>query len=234
MVDFTGGTWRSLIDGSEVSAIPDDGLAHRYKADDLSLSDGDSVSTWSDLAGSDDLTQTTSSKQPTYKTGIINGQPVVRTDGTDDFLQTAFGTVINQAVEVYLVCQWASVDDNGDRIFDGETDRFLLYDRDADSSSAFMFAGDNVGTGGIADTNANIWNLIYDGSNSELRKNDTTEATGDVGANAMDGLTIGAAKDDTFHKAVDFAEIFIYAQKLSASDRDDIHSYFSDEYGITI
>ena len=34
MVDFTGGTWRSLIDGSEVVAIPDEGLNHSYIIDD--------------------------------------------------------------------------------------------------------------------------------------------------------------------------------------------------------
>jgi len=35
MVDFTGGTWRSLIDGSEVSAIPDSGvLIDNFEDDD--------------------------------------------------------------------------------------------------------------------------------------------------------------------------------------------------------
>ena len=40
MVDFTGGTWRSLIDGSEVSAIPD-GLILYPEEDDLDNFIGD-------------------------------------------------------------------------------------------------------------------------------------------------------------------------------------------------
>ena len=34
MVDFTGGTWRSLIDGQEVSAIPDSGGTHQWNYDE--------------------------------------------------------------------------------------------------------------------------------------------------------------------------------------------------------
>lgn len=56
-------------------------------ADDLALSDGDPVGTWADLSGAgNDATQGSSGQKPTFKTGIINGLPVVRFDGSDDFL----------------------------------------------------------------------------------------------------------------------------------------------------
>ncbi len=49
------------------------------------LSDGNAVSTWSDLSGNGkDLTQTTGANQPLYKTGILGGNPVVRFDGSND------------------------------------------------------------------------------------------------------------------------------------------------------
>ena len=65
------------------------GLVAWYKADALSLNDGDAVATWTDSSGnSNDATQGTGSAQPTFKTSIINGKPVVRFDGGDD-LSTA-------------------------------------------------------------------------------------------------------------------------------------------------
>lgn len=51
------------------------------------LSDGNAVSTWSDLSGNgNDATQATGTRQPLYKTAIIGGAPSIRFDGTDDNL----------------------------------------------------------------------------------------------------------------------------------------------------
>lgn len=50
------------------------------------LNDGDAVATWSDRSGnSNNATQATASKRLTYQTGEINGLPIVRGDGIDDF-----------------------------------------------------------------------------------------------------------------------------------------------------
>jgi hypothetical protein len=54
------------------------------------LSDGSSVSTWSDLsANGRDVSQATAANQPTYKTAIQGGNPVVRFDGSNDQMETA-------------------------------------------------------------------------------------------------------------------------------------------------
>ena len=57
------------------------------KADGLSsLNDGDNVTTWTDNSGNGhNATQSTSSYQPTLQEGEINGLPVVRFDGNNDF-----------------------------------------------------------------------------------------------------------------------------------------------------
>ena len=50
------------------------------------LNDGDAVATWSDRSGNgNNATQATASKRFTYQTGEINGLPIVRGDGIDDF-----------------------------------------------------------------------------------------------------------------------------------------------------
>lgn len=66
------------------------GLKLWLKADAITGSnDGDSVTTWTDSSGNtNNATQSTAANKPTYKTNIINGNPVVRFDGVDDNLIT--------------------------------------------------------------------------------------------------------------------------------------------------
>lgn len=60
------------------------GASYHYDARWLSLTDGTGVGTWTDLAGSNNATQATSANQPTFKTNILNGNPILRFDGTND------------------------------------------------------------------------------------------------------------------------------------------------------
>jgi hypothetical protein len=58
-----------------------------WKADALGLANADPVATWTDSSGNaNSLSQATAGKRPTYRTNVINSKPVVRFDGTDDFL----------------------------------------------------------------------------------------------------------------------------------------------------
>lgn len=54
------------------------------------FADNDAVGTLQDFSGNGrDFTQATSGNKPTFKTGILNSQPAVRFDGTDDFLEAS-------------------------------------------------------------------------------------------------------------------------------------------------
>jgi hypothetical protein len=65
------------------------GLVAWFKADAISgKNDGDAISSWTDSSGNTNhAVQATGSLQPLYKTAIQNGKPVVRFDGTDDYVQ---------------------------------------------------------------------------------------------------------------------------------------------------
>ena len=61
-----------------------------YKADSISGSDGDPVSSWSDSSGNgNDLAQGTSARQPTLQTEELNSLSVVRFDGVNDIISDA-------------------------------------------------------------------------------------------------------------------------------------------------
>ena len=81
MVDFTGGTWRSLIDGSEVSAIPDTELL-RWPINEGS---GDSIT--------DEVTGKTATTTASWDEGQWFEDWALDFDGTDDRLSysTSFG-----------------------------------------------------------------------------------------------------------------------------------------------
>ena len=79
--------YRHVFGGSAVAATDPatvSGLKARYDALAITgLSDGAQVATWSDTSGNGKhATQATSGNRPIYKTGIYNGHPVVRFDGS--------------------------------------------------------------------------------------------------------------------------------------------------------
>jgi hypothetical protein len=63
-------------------------------ANDLSLADGDAVSTWPDTSAYEN--DATAGTAPTFKTGTLNGQPTVRFDGNDDELSIASSASLNE------------------------------------------------------------------------------------------------------------------------------------------
>lgn len=52
----------------------------------LKLSDGAAITSWTNRTGTNNLTQATAANQPTFKTAIQGGSPVVRFDASNDFL----------------------------------------------------------------------------------------------------------------------------------------------------
>jgi hypothetical protein len=99
------------------------GLFKHIDASALSgmYSDGDSVSVATDLAGVQNMVQSTAANRPTYETNAMNGMPVLRFDGTDDFLeaQNLTTTYLNgdQAFTVFSVStlqSWGPLDPSTD------------------------------------------------------------------------------------------------------------------------
>jgi hypothetical protein len=90
---FVGG--RSAFAPTDISD-----LLRWYDASAITgLSDNDGVTTWEDLSASGvDLT----GNGVIYKTGIVNGKPVVRFDGVDDWLSST-GDVTLSTVTTFVV-----------------------------------------------------------------------------------------------------------------------------------
>jgi len=241
--DITGAT----IDGTDVTeitvdgdtvfsavAIPDEGDLHaRYDATKLLLNDGDTVSTWSDQTGNGhDLT---AGEAPTFKTSIINGNPVVRFDGIDEYLSTSFGT-LPQPNHIFMVIKKQT---NG-----SDTSlRFIAYGLSSGNRHAPYVNGGTwrftaeVGTAIVSgvgiDTNPHINATLGNGTSSTLRLDGSQIASGDAGADDLTGLKVGTRNSEIQFGDFDIGEILVYGQDKSGI-QTDVEQYLSDKWGITI
>ncbi len=219
---------KGATDTQPAAVQPDSvsGIYYWFKADTLSLNDGDAVTTWTDSSGSArNATQATASAKPTYKTSLLNGKPVVRFDGGDS-LATASSTV-TQPLTTFIVSR-ASVMKNQIRFTMGSN-----YVYNDTTSGASFYAG---GTPYTFTTNVlqwNIWDYASNGASSDIVVNGGTPTTGNPGSTGTaTGAKIGDHTSGGFGLEGDIAEIIVYSGSLSNADREKIRRYLTEKYGI--
>jgi len=213
------------------NAIPDSEDLHaRYAADELTASDGDSISTWPDETGNGfDLTGGT---EPTYIASGINGNPVVRFNGVNQFLQTDW-SAISQPNHIFIVFQILTLETGTENniydVFDSSNRHVFV--QDSVSGGWTLFSGINL-RGGTADSDPHIHSHLFNGSNTQLRQDGADVFSGDSGSQSMAGLTLGARFDGGNAVNVDVGEILVYPQNKTTV-QTDVESYLSNKWGIT-
>src|SRR5262247_3533304 len=92
------------VGGGRASGIPTSGLEMWLKADAITgLVDNDPISTWADSSVNGRNATQSGTARPTYKVNIINGLPVARFDGADDFFTLPNFLTAFSAGEIFLV-----------------------------------------------------------------------------------------------------------------------------------
>lgn len=230
------------------------GLTLWFKADSLVLNDGDAVTTWPDLSGNGyDASQSTAGEKPTYKTGILNGKPVVRFDGGDylnrDMTQlpmyphTIFivfresVTVTSAGVFVWKPAageDYARVDGFGADTVDNSY--YLVFFGSTPSGYATF-----LGTSGASPWGIYV-NVIGGGTGTAYLNG--SAGTTDSSFTALDsvnggGFLIGGrffsgAISGTNRLNGDVAEILLYNTNLGSTDRQLVERYLGAKYGITV
>ena len=219
-----------------------DGLVIHLDASSLGLSDGDPVSLWTDSSGSgNDATQENADDQPTFVSFSDDfNRPVVRFDGTSDWLALPTGEdapFTLDAVTVLVNAKFNEIGANNQYIIacnsdvSGTTDRLRIC-LDTNAGGFLFRVGDSA------------WKGIY-----------TTETNTDVHAFAItstaegyiDGALIGTSangssesptslnlgsfangKKDWFNG--DIAEVLIYNRVLTAEEIAEVGTYFTEGF----
>lgn len=189
-------------------------LELHFDARDLALSDGETVVSWPDKSGNErDVKQAFLSLRPLLKTGILNGKPVVRFDGENDFLR-ATGFELAQPNTIFVVGSSTL-----GPILDGaaEAKRHLLQ-RNVESKWQLL-AGGALASGAIADNDAHLVVAVVEGVNSLIRVDSATVAEGNAGVQALEGVVLGARFDGAANFLNgDIAEVRVYGTALSGPE----------------
>lgn len=219
------------------------GLILWLKADALGLSNNDPVSTWTDSSGAIHNATSAGAARPTFKTAILNGLPVIRFDGSDDYMTvsslakgafTAFyvynastgGILVEHSVNAGL--------NNGDYHYIPGGAHVAA--RGAGGFSAFDITAPSLATGSWrvisramdgTDAGHKIW---VDGV---LGTRGTIAGSGDPGTGSSTAdYYIGGRAGSSLFTTGDIAEIVVYNRVLSGADRASIEIYLAGKYGL--
>ncbi len=219
------------------------GLKAWFKADAITgLSDGAAVSTWDDSSASNyDLTQGGGINQPLYKTNIINGKPVVRFDGSNDYMQNTSISGFTSAASVLLMQKI-----NGNQ---NAGSYELGYNSGVNTGiSNIPWGGTHysrVGGAGNGDITwaytipyTNLISQVYNGGSTSHKawENGTLKNTTTVSAsfsNSPNTLTVGALAPSSYWLQTDIAEYILFTSALTDSNRKGLEAYIQHKWGLS-
>lgn len=202
------------------------------------LADGDPVSSWPDSSGDgNNAVQATAEYQPIYKTGILNSKPVVRFDGTDDYMTCAAFMSGTTAATLFVV---ATIDSD---------DTYALIGT-ADNDGYYRYAGDGCGymgafrtariaqyPSGMPSSGANIFALRSSTTEYLMRVNGVSKGVQAGSYSAGTKFEIGTQTDTaalTKYLLGDIAEILVYSGSLTDIEVSTVETYLANKYGISI
>ena len=156
-------------------------------------------------------------------------------DGIDDFMKTAqFG--LEQPEFIYMVVNQKTWNVNA-AIFAAVAAGNPYYA----NGSVFNHAGTpgikgmaaSLGTqdDGLTLDSYHILRVLYNGASSKLIVDDNTPTTDDLGANDLDGFSIGS-RDLAWYSNVEFKEIILRDSADSAANEATIYAYLKHKYGL--
>ncbi|MBU0765844.1 MAG: hypothetical protein KJ607_13540 [Bacteroidetes bacterium] len=210
------------------------------KADNITgLSNGDNVSTWQDASGNSNDAIQGGAYRPVYKVNTINGKPVVRFDGSNDYYDNVFAPQSSN-MTIYTVF---AHDHNGTSAPDGP-----LWQPDQSS-----------GTSGFLPMFSNNNQYIYYGDGWLNKISEFSQATwyssiARYGTGSTELWKDGVLNDDTLFNTItidsfqigrrnigqlnyykgDIAELIVYNTDINDAQLIIVDNYLAAKYGITI
>jgi hypothetical protein len=230
-------------DGASAFSPPSlSGLQLWLHADALSLSDGDPVSSWTDSSGNGrHATQGTSGARPIYKTSILNGQPVVRFDGVDDYLFLGnLSAAFPSAATLFVVCTISGTGPgmSGYSVYGtGDNDAWWWHASGDGYQGAFRATRAEAFPSGGTNSGTHLFTLQSSASLYEMFHNGSSLGTYSAGYNAGTAHYIasldvsGGPRGDRYLKG-DIAEIVIYSSVLTGTDRGLVETYLNAKYAV--
>lgn len=245
---------------SEFASIPTNGLLVALSASELAtlqLADTDPVTQWPNVIGPQLAARGVLDGTPTFIASGINGKPVVRFDGDDDFLQLPPGFEdFTAGVSIYVVMQstvaqpgfkvvalGSAYNDNRNALFfgrAGSTGGFQYATSDGASTFGYIESSDGLIVGAAAalsvlqDAGASgsvAAQMARDGTPLVITAGTTTVLVPPQITRSANYIGRSLFPADGWLEG-DIAEVFIYNRKLTLTEDQAIRTYFSSKYAL--
>jgi hypothetical protein len=217
---ISGSTLRRGLTDLEITS----GRTLHLDATTISASDGDAISSWTDLSGNGNhAVQATGSKQPLYKTGIQNGLPVVRFDGSDDQLDAPISA--DATVTLFIVAFKRTAAGGSAKVLVSFGGSWVIYTNTGDGAGWLIYDG-FVRSLGSTPTTATLLGAVFNSTASyDPYVNGVvgTNFNPDDGYSTQTELRIGGW--DSQWGDYDIGEIILYNSALSSTDREKVENY---------
>ncbi len=155
------------------------------------------MAAWADASGQgNDATQATAALRPTYRTNMLNGKPVVRFDGADDYLRTAAFAAALVEPCTYLIAAKLTAPVNGRKYnyLNGIAAPCAAFEKANANDKWAISQGGTAAFYELADAAWHIFTCLWlAGANDALYRDGAVGggAPSDTGAAGTTGLTIG-------------------------------------------
>ena len=213
-----------------------------YKADSLSLNDGDGVGSWTDSSGNGHtVAQLVGSRQPTFETNELNSKPVIRYDGSNDILSD--GDIADLDVgtgDIWMASVFKSTDDGGAQFFfEKNATEFGLVTIKSGVLQARLGGTTNIPTQSAGNWSRTDFVLVTASrvssacngfvNGSDMTTTGTTNSGSISNSNVFD---IGASAVGGQTTTGDIAEVLVGGATLDTNERQKIEGYLAHKYGL--
>lgn len=230
----------TLISGLELWLDSSDpSTLYQSSGGSLASADGDPVGQWRDKSGiGNHALQSDGTKKPSLKASVLNGKNAIRFDGTNDFLNgnlTSISTNSFSAFMVYRKLSPASVQvalASGNGLLQYLTLNGQVIDG---YSSGDDYIYPNAHRGIKISNNQTSGFVLMEqigGSTVSMFKNGASSSSNTVTNYSATNFYISSFTGSSNFYSGDFAEILIYSQNISSSDRQLIESYLNAKWSI--
>lgn len=212
---------------------PTTSLAAHYDASvAASVTVATGVSQWADLSGNGyHLLQASAGKQPVYSGSGTTSK--ITFNGSSQTLQASF--TLTQPTTVYFIAKQVTWPGGTRYLFDGAVANNMIVYQNTASPKIAMYAGGVVGdNSGATIGTMVVITAVFNGASSSLSVNNNTKTTGNAGAAAGAGITVGSIGGAALgnFSNIEVQEIYIYSAAHSAATQTSMITYLRNKWGI--
>lgn len=164
-------------------------------------------------------------------TGNYDGIPTVRLENANSEYGKTASVVLDQPVTIYAVIKLVTIIQDG-YVWDGDNQNKCGI-RGLNGVPPVLAANSGAGVNSTG-IEADSWMLvtaIYNTTSSSVQINDDTPATGNIGTNDMDGLTINSrGEGNSTFADTEYAEIIVLSSIDSAEEITQIKTYLKGRF----